>query len=217
MFTQFLTNCSNSKSYGNCSALELFHADRLSYVPHGWEHSWNRCVNSAFAFSRVISRWRGSKNWNMSFPHESLKTVHGPLFFLAPNSTTHTIPDKRKPRKIIRKTKVFMVVCVAFPVTAPCSLVRGYRTFGGTQCLYVQGSRGCVWPYLYILAELTKVKLDYCYACVFLKGLHVSVGKTNTRGCTSRTASQLSLSQFCSHITMTKLFTGFSLASGLWT
>ena len=61
--------------------------------------------------------------------------------------------------------------CVAFPVTAPCSLERGYRTFGGTQCLYVQGSRGGVWPYLHVYAELTKVKLDYCYACVFLKGL----------------------------------------------
>jgi len=46
----------------------------------------------------------------MSFPHESLKMVHGPLFFLAPNSTTHIIPDKQGPCKMIRKTKVFMAV-----------------------------------------------------------------------------------------------------------
>jgi len=90
MFTQFFIHFSNTKSYESCSALELLHADWLSYVPRGWERAGNRCVNSTFTSSRIISRWRASKNWHMSFPHESLKMVHGPLFFLAPNSTTHT-------------------------------------------------------------------------------------------------------------------------------
>jgi hypothetical protein len=54
MFTQFFINFSNTKSYGNCSALELSHADRLNYVPHGWERAWNRCVNSAFPLAASL-------------------------------------------------------------------------------------------------------------------------------------------------------------------
>lgn len=132
--TQFFVNSSNTKFDGNCPALELFHADGFSYVLHGTERAWNRWVNSAFGFIRTISCSSGSKNWNLSFLHESLKMVHDPLFFLAPDSTTHIIPDKQGLCKLIHKTKVFMavlMVLVAFQVTAPCSLVRGSQNFGG--------------------------------------------------------------------------------------
>jgi hypothetical protein len=149
MFTQAFINFSNTKSYGNRSVFELFHADRLSYVPRGWECACNRCVSSAFASSRVISRWSGSKNWNLSFPHYSLKMVHGPLFFSHPIRQLTLYQINKDHAKL--RFNVFMAVLMvrgAFPVTAPCRLARSHQTFGGTQCLYVQGSKGCVWPYL---------------------------------------------------------------------